>query len=586
MGRWATVDLPIRGVYRPQGDIKNPLESQGFFHSLEGWKIQEGVLRLTEGEEKYDKQTHTASSSIRWIADYSNSFYYITGKELRKITSTKESKLFDAFLSTSSTSRLSSVFFRGRFLIADQKDGLRWLDPSQDTYRTVGVPAPQSAPSLAEGVAGALTGTYKYVVTFVDDQGFEGNPSPFSSISVTEKKISLTGIPVGGTGISKRRIYRTISEGEDFLYLTELSDNSTTTYTDNAEDFTLGNPVQYDNDTPPSAIRQIFNTAQRVYLVDDDGRTLWASKIDPFTATPAWESFPPHLSHKLPFDTTKNPAQAGFELGSFVYVASQESIYRILGDPGTGIVVKKALEEGFFGRFSFVLFSDKVAFVNQEKKLMLWDGDSAPIDIGKGVQTFLNQMEGDETALIYDEKAEVIRVYFKTEKKRGCVRVHLGTGIAWDAPSSTHIPLYVGGLTYSTVPGSTTILVEEGYRLEGSRRTVQAAEWHSFTPFPGKDVYMGRLKIELEGLPIVSYIPPMLRIGVAFNDSSSFVTRDVDLTGKGKKVVYVPLYRRAESITVRLSTLNNAASLDNDVKIYKVGLEIEEEQSRGKQNGF
>ena len=85
------------------------------------------------------------------------------------------------------------------------------------------------------------------------------------------------------------------------------------------------------------------------------------------------------------------------------------------------------------------------------------------------MQTFLNQMEGDETALIYDEKAEVIRVYFKTEKKRGCVRVHLGTGIAWDAPSSTHIPLYVGGLTYSTVPGSTTILVEEGYRLEGSR---------------------------------------------------------------------------------------------------------------------
>jgi hypothetical protein len=99
---------------------------------------------------------------------------------------------------------------------------------------------PESTPTLIEDIAGNLTGTYKYKVTFVDNDG-ETLAGPESSpITVTSKKVSLTNIPLGGLGCTNRKVYRTANNGSVFKLLTVIADNTTTTYLDNITDSSLG----------------------------------------------------------------------------------------------------------------------------------------------------------------------------------------------------------------------------------------------------------------------------------------------------------------------------------------------------------
>lgn len=49
-------------------------------------------------------------------------------------------------------------------------------------------------------------------------------------------KIALTSIPLGLSGTTKRRIYRTLAGGTDYYLVGTLNDNTTTTFTDNSSD--------------------------------------------------------------------------------------------------------------------------------------------------------------------------------------------------------------------------------------------------------------------------------------------------------------------------------------------------------------
>ena len=77
-------------------------------------------------------------------------------------------------------------------------------------------PYAPSAPTVAEGSATGITGTYKYKITFVNDWGAESNPSDASTeVTVTDKKVSLSDISVEGTTryaghrAVRRNVYRT-----------------------------------------------------------------------------------------------------------------------------------------------------------------------------------------------------------------------------------------------------------------------------------------------------------------------------------------------------------------------------------------
>lgn len=118
-----------------------------------------------------------------------------------------------------------------------------------------GVPAPSQTISAVCGGAGVLTGDYRYKVTFVNSQLAEGNPSSSTAtLTVAAGQISLTSLPVApqSHGVSSRRIYRTAAGGTTWKRVTEIANNTTTTYSDNLADGSLGVDAPSDNGEPPN----------------------------------------------------------------------------------------------------------------------------------------------------------------------------------------------------------------------------------------------------------------------------------------------------------------------------------------------
>ncbi len=112
---------------------------------------------------------------------------------------------------------------------------------------SAGEPAP-SAPTAAlisPAVAGNVdNGAHRYAVTFVTADGETELGTVTAVVTVADKtvngKVSLTAIPLGGAAVTSRKLYRTAAGGSTYLLLATLADNTTTVYTDNIADSSLG----------------------------------------------------------------------------------------------------------------------------------------------------------------------------------------------------------------------------------------------------------------------------------------------------------------------------------------------------------
>lgn len=99
--------------------------------------------------------------------------------------------------------------------------------------------------ALAGAGAGNVdNGTHAYRITFVTATGESGGGTPIT-VTVADKtvngKVSLSSIATGLSGVvTSRNIYRTKAGGGPFYLLANIADNTTTTYTDNTADSSLG----------------------------------------------------------------------------------------------------------------------------------------------------------------------------------------------------------------------------------------------------------------------------------------------------------------------------------------------------------
>lgn len=117
---------------------------------------------------------------------------------------------------------------------------------------------PAIAPTVALAGVGAGNvdnGVHKYAITFVYPTGDTGlDYSGIATVTVTDKstngKVAITNIPLGSTGCTARKIYRTAANAKILKLLATISDNTTTTYTgpDNTADAGLGVVLPVSND--------------------------------------------------------------------------------------------------------------------------------------------------------------------------------------------------------------------------------------------------------------------------------------------------------------------------------------------------
>jgi len=103
-----------------------------------------------------------------------------------------------------------------------------------------------SAPTVAlSSSAGNVdNGEYRYKISYVKPIGEipVGRESDVVTVvdNTSAGQIEITEIPTGGSDVTARKIYRQQNGSGDYLLVATISDNTTTTYTDNIDQASLG----------------------------------------------------------------------------------------------------------------------------------------------------------------------------------------------------------------------------------------------------------------------------------------------------------------------------------------------------------
>lgn len=124
---------------------------------------------------------------------------------------------------------------------------------------------PTALTATVNAVSGNLAGNYQYAVAFGTGylQGDPQNPGAgtlhkfgntgggtvSATVSPAGQQVNLSNIPIGGTGVVARFLYRTKAGGSVFYFLAEIDDNTSTTWPDNIADASLGTAMPTTNTT-------------------------------------------------------------------------------------------------------------------------------------------------------------------------------------------------------------------------------------------------------------------------------------------------------------------------------------------------
>lgn len=162
-------------------------------------------------------------------------------------------------------------------------------------------PAPGlcAAALVSPAAAGNLSaGAYRYRLTFTTAAGQTQAGAISAPVTVVNAsingKIVLTALPVGGTLVTGRKIYRTAAGGAVFYLLTTIADNTTVTYTDNIADASLGAEAPSINTTDDPRL-SILITAARQHAEQELGRYLVTQTLDAY-----FDDFPRYDNPRFP----------------------------------------------------------------------------------------------------------------------------------------------------------------------------------------------------------------------------------------------------------------------------------------------
>lgn len=131
-------------------------------------------------------------------------------------------------------------------------------------------PAP-SAPTVAlvsPAVAGNVdNGAHRYLVTYVTADGETQAGVASAAVTVADKavngKVLVSGVPIGGASVTARKLYRTAAGGSTYMLLATIADNTTTTYTDNIADASLGAGAPTTNTTGDPELNMLISAARQ-----------------------------------------------------------------------------------------------------------------------------------------------------------------------------------------------------------------------------------------------------------------------------------------------------------------------------------
>lgn len=146
------------------------------------------------------------------------------------------------------------------------KDDLAGVDDYLTTDKVLAAPG---APTVTNGAAGTnllTAGIYRWKVTFVTAEGETEAGTASSPLTVdpaAELPPALSAVPTDATAgvtVTARKIYRTVAGGSVYKLSGTIADNSTTTYTDNVADASLGAAAPTTNSAVPMKVNIMWKS--------------------------------------------------------------------------------------------------------------------------------------------------------------------------------------------------------------------------------------------------------------------------------------------------------------------------------------
>jgi hypothetical protein len=149
-----------------------------------------------------------------------------------------------------------------------------------------GIEQPNSGPTVVTAGAGNVPiGDVNYKVSYVNSYAVEGDVSAATTTHAVAASaiVTLTALPLAPTsfGVAARRIYRKDANTAGiYKRVTEIADNTTTTYVDNTASTALGASAPVDAGTPP-AWKYVIAHKDRLFMVDPaEPSTVYYTELD------------------------------------------------------------------------------------------------------------------------------------------------------------------------------------------------------------------------------------------------------------------------------------------------------------------
>jgi uncharacterized phiE125 gp8 family phage protein len=153
-------------------------------------------------------------------------------------------------------------------------------------------PGAPTAALAGDGVGLVDDGAHRYRLTFLTLDGETEGGTISAAVVVADKsvngQVALTELPLGGSNVLARKLYRTMAGGADFFLLATIADNETTSYQDNIADAGLGVGCPTQNTTADPALIGLMVAAREVaevWLNRTLITTQWRLTLDYF---PRW----------------------------------------------------------------------------------------------------------------------------------------------------------------------------------------------------------------------------------------------------------------------------------------------------------
>jgi hypothetical protein len=246
----------------------------------------------------------------------------------------------------------------------------------------LGIPFPDYSKNvILEKISdGILSGNFKYCVTFVNVNGWEGAPGSLTeyekSISLDKQNVKVT-VSWSDNRVSYAKIYRTAKEGADFFCIGEIK-NSGGTLTDKTDDYTLAGlePLStIDNYPPPEQGKFLCESGGVFFLAV--GSTLYFSSLGN-----------PHAWPPLNFvgmDDVITGITAEFQ-GVLVFTVN--NTYRIIGADNIETLSKTQLpgNQGCVNSNTIAKVSNAPLWLSNDG-ICMWNGESVTLISKRAMKT-------------------------------------------------------------------------------------------------------------------------------------------------------------------------------------------------------